>query len=189
MSDAAPGNLPGHIQLTDFDLSLRRDDARAPLRPMVQGLRLRISEEGLRELAQGLVEEADRRAPVGLRLNDVRVGPDGVDLSLRLQKSILRGDLATRLELSAPGGQVLRAELTETDMPAWVPLDLLLDEAVKRGRGAIERDPGNRRALLLDPAALLARAGLPARFAPGMWGVATTGSGVELGFRERTAAG
>jgi hypothetical protein len=189
MSDAAPGKLPGHIQLTDFDLSLERGDARAPLRPVVQGLRLRISEQGLRELTDGLVDEAGRRAPIGIRLNDVRVGAGGVALSLRLEKSILRGDLSTRLGLSAPGGQALRVELLDTEMPAWVPLDLLLDEAAKRGGGAIRRDPGNRRALLLDLAALLARAGLPARFAPGIWDVATSASGIELGFRERVAEG
>ena len=68
-------------------------------------------------------------------------------------------------------------------MPAWVPLDMLLDEAAKRGDG-VRRDPGNRSALLLDPAALLAKGGVPGRFAPGHWDVTTSADGLELHLRE-----
>ena len=188
MTDPAPGQFPGHMQLTDLDVSLERGDAHHPLRPVVQGLRLRISQQGLTELAQGLVDEADRRAPVGLRLLGTRAGADGIDLFLRVEKSIFGSDLSTRLGLSAPGGQELRVELTDTDMPSWVPLDMFLDESVRRGGGAVRRDPGHRRALLLDPAALLARGGLPGRFAPGTWNVTTDANGLDLTFREGAAA-
>ena len=184
MGDPAPGTLPGHMQLTDFDISLERGDARYPLRPVVQGLRLRISERGLQALTQALVDEADRRAPVGIRLKGVWVGPRGIELSARMTKSIFSSDLATRLVLSAPGGNELRVELTDTDVPAWVPLDMLLDEASKRGGDGVRRDPGNRNALLLDPAALLARGGVPGRFAPGHWDVTTSADGLVLTFRE-----
>jgi hypothetical protein len=183
MGEPAPGKLPGHMQLTDFDISLERGDARYPLRPVVQGLRLRVSDRGLQALAQVLVEEANRRAPVGITLKDVRVGPQGIELSTRMTKSIFSSDLSTRLDLSAPGGNELRVELTDTNMPAWVPLDMLLDEAAKRGDG-VRRDPGNRSALLLDPAALLAKGGVPGRFAPGHWDVTTSADGLELTFRE-----
>ena len=184
MGDPAPGKLLGHMQLTDFDISLERGDARYPLRPVVQGLRLRISERGLQALTQALVDEADRRAPVGIRLKGVWVGPRGIELSARMTKSIFSSDLATRLVLSAPGGNELRVELTDSDVPAWVPLDMLLDEAAKRGGGGVRRDPGNRNALLLDPAALLARGGVPGRFAPGHWDVTTSADGLVLTFRE-----
>ena len=184
MAEPAPGRLPGHIQLTDFDISLEPGDARHPMRPVVQGLRLRVSQRGLLELAQGLVDEADRRAPVGIALKDVRVGPGGIELFMRMEKSIFRSDLSTRLALSAPGGNELRIELTDTDMPSWVPLDMLLDEAAKRGGSGIRRDPDNRHALLLDPAALMARGGVPGRFAPGRWDVATSADGLDLRFRE-----
>ena len=53
----------------------------------------------------------------------------------------------------------------------------------KRGGGGIRRDPDHRRALLLDPAALLARGGMPGRFAPGRWDVATSTDGIDLTFR------
>lgn len=152
------------------------------MQPVVQGLRAAISADGLHLLTQELIDEAGRRAPVGLALQDVRVGEDGVTLVARVEKSIFRSDLATRLVLSAPGGQALRVELTDLEMPAWVPLDVLLDEAVKRGGGALQRDAGNRRALLLDPAALLARFGVPGRFAPGHWDVQTSGEGIMLAF-------
>src|SRR5688500_5829390 len=88
MGDPAPGKLPGHMQLTDFDISLERGDARYPIRPVVQGLRLRISDRGLQALAQALVEEANRRAPVGIALKGVRVGPNGIELATRMTKSI-----------------------------------------------------------------------------------------------------
>ncbi len=184
MGDPAPGKLLGHIQLTDFDISLERGDAHYPIRPVVQGLRLRVSDRGLRALAQAFVDEADRRAPVGMKLKDVRVGPQGIELSTRMTKSIFSSDLSTRLVLSAPGGKELRIELTDTEMPSWVPLDMLLDQAASRGGAGVRRDPGNRSALLLDPAALLARGGVPGRFAPGRWDVTTSADGLVLTFRE-----
>lgn len=175
--------IPGHLQLTDFDVSLEPGGSHA-LRPLVHGLRLRISERGVQQLAQGLADEADRRAPLGVRLKDAHVGPAGIDLDLRMEKGIFGGDLAARLALSAPGGDLLRLELTDLGMPAWVPLDMLLDQAVARSGGAVRRDPAHRRALLLDPAALMTRAGVPGRFAPGRWDVATSTEGIELTFRE-----
>jgi hypothetical protein len=188
MDDQTPGKLPGQMQLTDLDVSFERGSGKFALQPVVQGLRLRVSDDGLKTLAQGLVDEADRRAPVGMKLVDARVGPRGVDLYLRIAKGIFSSDLSTRLTLSAPGGEELRVALTDTDMPAWLPLDMLLDDAVKRGGGAVRRDPEDRRALLLDPAALFARAGLPGRFAPGRWDVTTSADGIDLAFRESVAA-
>ena len=184
MGDPAPGMLPGHMQLTDLDISLEPGDAQYPLRSVVHGLRLRVSDRGLDRLAQALIDEADRRAPVGMQLKGVRVGPQGIELFMRMAKTIFSSDLSTRLVLSAPGGNELRVELTDTDVPAWVPLDMLLDEAAKRGGDGVRRDPGNQRALLLDPAALLARGGLPGRFAPGRWDVTTSADGFDLTFRE-----
>jgi hypothetical protein len=188
MGDPAPGKLPGHMQLTDLDISLEPGTAQHPIRPVVQGLRLRVSPRGLQALMQTLVDEADRRAPVGITLKGVQVGPQGIELFARMTKSIFSSDLATRLVLSAPGGKELRVELADTNMPAWVPLDMLLDEAARRGGDGVRRDPGNRSALLLDPAALLARAGVPGRFAPGRWDVATSGDGLVLTFRESAGA-
>ena len=184
MGDSFPGSLPGHLQLTDFDISLERGTAQHPIRPVVQGLRLRVSARGLQALMQTLVDEADRRAPVGITLKGVHAGPPGIELFARMTKSIFSSDISTRLVLSAPGGTELRVELTDTNMPAWVPLDMLLDEAARRGGDGVRRDPENRGALLLDPAALLARAGVPGRFAPGRWDVATRADGLVLTFRE-----
>ena len=64
----------------------------------------------------------------------------------------------------------------------------MLDEAVKRGGGAVRRDPANNRALLLDPAALLARLGVPGRFAPGRWDVGASAEGIDLTFHENAAS-
>jgi hypothetical protein len=183
MGDAVPGGIPGHVRLTDFDITLEPGGAQFPLRPVVHGLRVRVSAAGLRQLAQALVDEADKRAPVGVKLVDARVGAQGIELFLRVAKGIFGSDFSTRISLSAPGGEVLRAELTDTDMPSWMPLDMVLEQAVKRGGGAVQRDPGNRRALLLDPAALLTRFGVPGRFAPGRWDVATSQEGLDLSFR------
>src|SRR5918994_5927063 len=146
MGDSVSGALPGHMQLTDFDISLESGTAQHPIRPVVQGLRLRVSARGLQALMQTLVDEADRRTPVGVKLKGVQVGPRGMELFARMTKSIFSSDLATRLVLSAPGGSELRVELTDTDVPTWVPLDMLLDEAVKRGGDGVRRDPENQNA-------------------------------------------
>lgn len=188
MSASVPGTLSTHLQLTDFDLALERG-SNGRLQPVVQGLRVHVTPEGLQVLTRGLIDEADRRGPVDLRLEDVRVGPAGIDLTLRVEKSFFRSELAIRLVLTAPGGQVLRLELIEVDVPGWMPLDLLFEEAVKRGGDAVRRDPANRRALLLDPAALLTRFGVPGRFAPGRWDIQTGDDGVTLAFREGAVAG
>jgi hypothetical protein len=78
--------------------------------------------------------------------------------------------------------------MSAEDLPVWVPLEMILKAAVQYGGGAVTRDPGNSRALLLDPAALLTRFGVPGRFAPGRWGVATSTDGIELSFREGVTA-
>src|SRR5215213_5351751 len=184
MGDSIPGSLPAHMRLTDFDISLEPGTAQHPIRPVVQGLRLRVSARGLQALTQALVDEADRRAPVGIKLKGVQAGPRGIELFAKMTKSIFSSDLSTRLVLSAPGGKELRMELTDTNMPSWIPLDTLLDEAARRGGDGVRRDPGSRSALLLDPAALLARSGVPGRFAPGRWDVATSANGLDLRFRE-----
>jgi hypothetical protein len=175
-----------HLRLSDFDLALERGP-KGRMQPVVQGLRVHLTPEGLQVLARGLIDEADRRAPVTLWLEDVRVGAEGIDLTLRVEKSIFRSDLAIRLVLNAPSGEVLRVEMVEVDVPSWMPLDLLFEEAAKRGGEAMRREPGNRRALLLDPAALLSRFGVPGRFGPGEWEVATAADGVRLAFHERAA--
>ena len=187
MTDALFSAIPGDVQLTDFDVALEPGGGRFAMSPVVHGLSLRISAKGVQMLAQALVDEADRRAPVGLRLKDARVADGGIDLYLRVEKGIFGSDLSTRLVLSAPGGQVLRVEIVDTGMPSWLPLDMMLDEAVKRSNGAVQRDPQNRRALLLDPVTLMTRAGVPGRFAPGRWDVATSPAGVALTFREGSA--
>jgi hypothetical protein len=184
MTDPAPRGFPGDIQVTDFDVSLEPGGGRFALRPVVRGLRLRLSRRGVLQLAQGLADEADRRAPVGVQLRDARVGPAGIDLYLRVQKGLLGGDLDTRLALSAPDGRALRVEVSDAGLPFWVPLEGLLDGAVAKSGGAVRRDPGHRHALLLDPAALLSSFGVPGRFAPGRWEVATSDAGIELAFRE-----
>ena len=172
-----------HLQISDFGLSLEPGPGGRP-QPLVQSLQARLSAEGLRVLAAGGIEEASRRAPVGLQLETVQVSDAGIDLKLRISKSIIKSSMGTRLVLSAPGGEVLRAELTNLEMPGWGPLDLLLDAAVKQANGAVQRDPANPRALLLNPARLLTSFGVPGRFAPGVWSVGTSAAGIDLGFHE-----
>jgi hypothetical protein len=188
LDDPARGTLPALIRLTDFDLSLEPGIS-GRLQPVVQRLRAQISGDGLHALAKAITDEAAQRAPVGVALKDLDVGPSGITLALRVEKSIIRGDLSTRLVLSAPDGKYLRVELADVDVPVWVPLDVMLDAAVKRSDGAVWRDPANRSALILDPAALLARSGVQGRFAPGQWAVTTSDAGVDLTFTERASAG
>ncbi|MFT4039812.1 MAG: hypothetical protein QM692_16665 [Thermomicrobiales bacterium] len=174
---------PPHLQISDFGLSLEVGPAGTP-QPVVQTLQARLSPAGLHFLAEGGIAEAGRRAPVGMQLQSIAVNDAGIDVKVRISKSIIKGELGTRLALSAPGGQLLRVELTNVEMPAWVPLDLVLEAAVKRSNGLVQRDPANSRALLLNPATLLSSFGVPARFAPGKWAVATSTDGIDLGFQE-----
>jgi hypothetical protein len=171
------------LQISDFGLSLEPGSGGRP-QPLVQSLQARLTADGLRFLAQGGIEEAARRAPVGMQLEGLQVSDAGIDVKLRISKSIIKSSMGARLVLSAPGGDVLRAELTNLEMPGWVPLDLLLDTAVKQAGGAVQRDPGNSHALLLSPARLLSSFGVPGRFAPGTWSVSTSVAGIDLGFRE-----
>jgi hypothetical protein len=184
MNGLAGGVLPTHIQLSDFAISMEPGLVGRP-QAVVKSLQVRVTQPGLEALLQGAVAEADRKAPVGLSLKHVAASAAGVDVVLRIEKSIFRSDLSTRLVFSAPGGTLLRVDLTELEMPAWVPFDPLLDEAIKRAGGAVRRDPNATRALLLDPAELLARFGVPGRFGPGEWAVATSDAGIELAFQER----
>lgn len=174
---------PPQLQISDFGLSLEPGAGGKP-QPVVQSLQARLSAAGLQVLTEGAIEEAAKRAPVGMQLQSVSVSDAGVDVKVRISKSIIKGELGTRLVLSAPGGQLLRAEMTNVEMPAWAPLDLLLEAAVKRSGGLVQRDPQNSRAVLLNPAALLSSFGVPGRFAPGRWAVVTSADGIDLGFQE-----
>jgi hypothetical protein len=184
MNATGEGALPTHVQLSDFAISLEPGPASRP-QAVVKSLQVRVTQPGLEALLLGMVAEADRKAPVGLSLKRVTASAAGVDVVLRIEKSIFRSDLSTRLVFSAPGGTLLRVDLTELEMPAWVPFDPLLDEAIKRAGGAVRRDPVAKRALLLDPAELLTRFGVPGRFGPGEWAVATSDAGLDLAFQEQ----
>lgn len=184
MNGLAGGALPTHIQLSDFAISLEPGPDSRP-QTVVKSLQVCVTQAGLQALLLGMVAEADRKAPVGLSLKHVAASTAGIDLVLRIEKSIFRSDLSTRLVFSAPGGTLLRVNLTELEMPAWAPFDPLLDEAIKRAGGAVRRDPGAKHALLLDPAELLTRFGVPGRFGPGAWAVATSDAGLDLGFQEQ----
>lgn len=184
MSVTAGGVLPTHIQLSDFAISMEPGPGNRP-QAVVKNLQVRVTQPGLEALMEGMVAEADRKAPVGLTLKNVAASAAGIDVVLRIEKSIFRSDLSTRLVFSALGGKLLRVDLTELEMPAWMPFDPLLDEAIKRAGGAVQRDPQAKRALLLDPAELLTRFGVPGRFGPGLWAVATSDAGLDLAFQEQ----
>ena len=99
---------------------------------------------------------------------------------------VLVGRDASRLQETAAlvqargvAAEPVIVELTADDAPQTI-----VDAAVKQAGGAVQRDPGNARALLLNPAALLTSSGVPGRFAPGAWSVSTSGAGIDLGFHE-----
>jgi hypothetical protein len=48
----------------------------------------------------------------------------------------------------------------------------------------IRPDPQNNQAVLVNPAEVLARQGVPARLAPGAWDVAVTPAALDLSYRE-----
>lgn len=173
------------LHISDLAVTLEPGPPEAPLQPLVHRLGLQLSDVGFAKVIGALVAIADQRAPVDITLASCRLVPDGAELSARAGKGILRATLTTTIATSVVGGKEIRCELTDLQVPAWVPVDRLLERAIgSAGIEGLRLDPDNPRAILVDPAVILASQGLPAHLAPGAWSLDITSAVLNLGFAE-----
>jgi len=170
------------LQISDLALSLEPGTS-VPLQPLVHRLRLQMSDAGFVKLLRAVTTLADARAPVDIELTSCRLVEGGAEVSARAGKGLLKAALSATIAATVLAGREIRCELTNLAVPAWVPVDRFLQQAIARANIAgLRLDPDNPRAVLLDPAALLEREGLPARLAPGAWTLAIAPMQLDLAY-------
>jgi hypothetical protein len=172
------------IQLSDVALTLEPGNDVVPLQPVVHGLQLRLTQDGVRKIAEQAVIMASAKAPVDVQLSNCQLVDGGVSLTARAGKGFMGADVTARVAVSAGGGDELRVALAGVDAPRWLPLNSLVEKVIARAvRMPGIRPDGSGQGVLINPAEMLVQRGIPARFAPGSWDVAISPSSVDLGYR------
>ncbi|MGH2534820.1 MAG: hypothetical protein ACRDJW_21380 [Thermomicrobiales bacterium] len=174
------------IYLSDVAITLEPGNGAVPLQPLVHGLRLRLTPVALTKLAEQAVKLASAKAPVEVHLTGCRLVDGGVEVSARAGKGFMGADVKARLAIAA-AGETVRVALSSLDAPRWLPtgsmIELALGKAIQIP--GIRPDPTNNQAVIVNPAEILARKGLPARLAPGAWEVTIDAAALDLAFREQ----
>jgi hypothetical protein len=173
------------VRLTDIELMLEPGGTgNIPFQPLVQRLRVTLGPSALEKLARQAVAIAATKSPVEVKLTGCRIVEGLVEISARAGKGFLGADLTARLALSVADGKEIRVALSRIDAPKWIPVSPMLERALAKAAGipGVRLDPQNRQAILVDPAAILAQYGVPARLAPGVWSTSVTDAGVEVAF-------
>ncbi len=173
------------VRLNDVEVVLEPGGSgRIPFQPLVQGLRIMLSVAALEKLAQQGVAFASTKAPVEITLTGVRIVDDTIEIDTHAGKGFLGADLSARLGLSVLDGQEIRVALVGLDAPKFIPVAPMLNKAMAKAAEVpgVRLDPASDRAVLVDPAAILAQNGLPARLAHGVWTTNVGNDGVEVAF-------
>lgn len=175
------------IQLSDVTISLEPGSDAVPFQPLVHGLRLRLTPAALTKLAEEAIKLASAKAPVEVSLTGCRLVDGGIELSARAGMGFMGADVTARLAINAAGDTV-RVALANLDAPRWLPTGSMIEMALAKAVQiqGICPDPHDNQAVLVNPAEVLARQGIPARLAPGAWDVAVTPAALDLGYREQT---
>ncbi|MGH2561621.1 MAG: hypothetical protein ACRDJH_21345 [Thermomicrobiales bacterium] len=174
------------VRLSDVAITLEPGDEAAPLQPLIHGLTLRLSSTALTKLAAQAVKLASARAPVEVHLTGCRLVDGGVEVSARAGKGFMGADVTAQLAITAAGDTV-RVALANLDAPRWLPTASMIEMALGKASqiSGIRPDPQNNQAVLVNPAEILVRKGLPARLAPGAWEVAIDPAALHLAYREQ----
>ncbi|HET8522001.1 MAG TPA: hypothetical protein VFL82_02135 [Thermomicrobiales bacterium] len=172
------------IQLSDVALNLEPGNDVVPLQPVVHGLKVRLTQDAVRKIAEQAVLMAGTKAPVQVELTKCELVDGGVSLTAHAGKGFMGADVSARVAVEAGGGNEVRISLAGIEAPRWLPLNSLLDKVIAR----VVRLPGIRpdgtgQGVLINPAEILVQQGIPARFAPGSWAVAITPAAVDLGYQ------
>jgi hypothetical protein len=173
------------IQLSDVAITLEPGTDTVPLQPLVHGLTLRLAPDAITKLAEEAVKMASAKAPVDVQLTGCRLIPGAIEVKARAGKGFMGADVTAQLAISAAGDTV-RVALANLNAPRWLPTGSMIEMALGKATqiAGIRPDPQNNQAVLVNPAEVLARQGVPARLAPGAWDVAVTPVALDLSYRE-----
>jgi hypothetical protein len=172
------------IQLSDVALSLEPGNDVAPLQPVVHGLRLRLTQDAVRKIAEQAVIMASARAPVQVELSNCQLVDGGVSLTARAGKGFMGADVTARVAVAAGGGNEVRVSLAGVDAPRWLPLNSLVEKVIAQTvKMPGVRPDGTGQGVLINPAEILTQQGIPVRFVPGSWDVSISPAAVDLGYQ------
>lgn len=178
-----PALMRGDLTVDGLDLTLVPNDGPVPVAPILNAVRVTVSPNGFRVVVGAAVAEANGRAPVNLALKRADLIDGGLQVVARASKGPFGSDVGAQVLLSVVDGRLLRADLVEVDAPKWVPVDTMIEVALKQAGGLVEPIPGEPRSFLVDPVRLLASTGVPGDLAPGgVWSVDATPQGLTLAF-------
>jgi len=179
------------IRITDLTLDLApSEDPSLPLQPVVTGARLRLDEAALVKLAQVAIVQAKGRAPVDVELDSARFTDGGAEINAVVSRGrFMRADVRAVVGVSAQNAERITVEVQDVKALGMLPLDAFVTPVLEKAfamasaKPGIARASGNARALLVDPAAVLAGMGVPMRFAaPGVWSIQVAPGGLEAEF-------
>jgi hypothetical protein len=173
------------VQLSDVEVTLEPGDSgKIPFNPLVHGLRVTLSGVVIEKLARQAVAFASTKSPVEITLTGCRILDDTIEIATHAGKGFLGADITAHLGLSVQDGKEIRVALLKLDAPKFIPVSPMLDKVMVKAAGVsgVRVDPSSDRAVLVDPAAVLAQNGLPARLAPGVWTTQVANDVVEIAF-------
>jgi hypothetical protein len=176
------------VQISNVRLRLDPGQGGMPFEPLVESLTLDLSSDAFLKIVQQGIRMVGGRAPVDVELTSANLVEGGAEIVAKVKRSILKADLRARLAFSAPTGDAIRVRIAELDAPKWVPVDMVLGQAMTMAanRPGFSRVPGDDRAIDVDPAAVLLSRGIPAKLAnPGAWSVSPTASVLSVDYRPR----
>jgi hypothetical protein len=177
--------MQSDIKISDMRLRLDPAAGRIPYQPIVEGLRLELSPEAFSKIVQIVLGLVADRLPVEVELGTARLIDGGAEIVAKVKRSILRADLRVRLALLVQAPETIRVRIAELDAPAWVPTQLVLDNAMRvaAAQPGFTRVSDDDRAVDVNPAELIASRGIPTKLAtPGFWSVSATAQSLGIGY-------
>jgi hypothetical protein len=177
--------MQSDIQISDVRLRLDPREGRIPFQPLVEGLQLELSPDAFSKIVQIVLGLVASRLPVEVELGSARLIDGGAEIVAKVKRSILKAELRVRLALLVQNPETIRVRIDELDAPAWVPTQLVLDNAMRvaAAQPGFTRVPDDDRAVDVNPAAVIASRGIPMKLAtPGFWSISATAQSLGIGY-------
>jgi hypothetical protein len=169
-------------------MQLDPGQGKMPFEPLVESIALDLSPEAFLKIVQQGLRMVGPRVPVDIELTSARLIDGGAEIVAKAKKSILKADLRAKLAFQSADGDAIRVRIAELDAPKWVPVDLVLGQAMTMAasKPGLSRVAGDDRAVDVDPAVVLASRGIPAKLAqPGAWTVNPTAASLSVAYGPR----